>query len=228
MHEIFQNWDLYFGNTYVREDVARRYEKLKIPVQKELNKLLRSMDLTSSLYIDTGNGFNENERLDCEIMLNNHYFEVSFDLSSFAEKRIHELRWDPLESACKISNLKISEVNGKNDLELIALNSIHSDKDGEYFLINDPFYGLYGDYEGISNIQISGKIEVLDENRMFEIAELLKKEIEFQKERLEDLYQQLEIQKEETKRYTLMYEGISNSHIWKATTPVRKIIDKIK
>ncbi|SDP80117.1 Methyltransferase domain-containing protein [Eubacterium maltosivorans] len=228
MHGIFQNWDLFFGNTYVREDVSQRYEKLKIPVQRELNKLLKSMDLISSLYIDTGNGFNENERLDCEMMLNNHYFEVDFDLSSFAEKRIHELRWDPLESACKISNLKISEVNGKNDLELIALNSIHSDKDGEYFLINDPFYGLYGDYEGISNIRISGKIEVLDENGMFEVAGLLKKEIEHQKERSEDLFQQLETQKEATKQYTLMYEEISNSHIWKATTPIRKIIDRIK
>ena len=87
---------------------------------------------------------------------------------------------------------------------------------------------MYGDYEGISNIRISGKIEVLDENGMFEVAGLLKKEIEHQKERSEDLFQQLETQKEATKQYTLMYEEISNSHIWKATTPIRKIIDRIK
>ena len=228
MHEIFREWDLYFGNTYVREDIAQRYEKLKIPVQKELNKLLKSVNLASSLYIDTGSGFNENERLDCEMILNKNYFEVSFELSSFSEKRIQAIRWDPLESACKISDLKLDAADGKNDLEIIALNEIYSDKEGEYFLTNDPFYGLYGDYEGVSNIQISGRIEQLDENGMYEIAELLKKEVETQKENLSVLHQELEMQKEETNRYALMYEEITNSHVWKATEPVRKIIDKIK
>lgn len=69
------------------------------------NFLAGKSTMFSTLYYDTGKGFNENDKLTQKVYVNDRdVFRVSFDLSKI--KHIYNLRFDPFENAC----MKVKDV----------------------------------------------------------------------------------------------------------------------
>lgn len=92
------------------------------------------------LYVDTGRGFNENEKLIEEVQTDNESCRVVFDLSKFSG--IHSLRFDPAEHkfiGCKL----ISAESDEGELNFSPAFSFDAPEDAEdIFFSEDPQYFL--------------------------------------------------------------------------------------
>lgn len=116
---------------------------------------LNKVNSQASLYVDTGKGFNESDKvaIDYSPLKKNN---LEFSLENFGN--ISKLRFDPLEGSfikCRITNnLPISDANCDNSV----------DDDYQIFTNLDPCYVLYADFSDISSIQINFDLEILTNN----------------------------------------------------------------
>lgn len=116
---------------------------------------LNKVNSQASLYVDTGKGFNESDKvaIDYSPLKKNN---LEFSLENFGN--ISKLRFDPLEGSfikCRITNnLPISDANCDNSV----------DDDYQIFTNLDPFYVLDADFSDISSIQINFDLEILTNN----------------------------------------------------------------
>ena len=107
---------------------------------------LNKVNSQASLYVDTGKGFNESDKvaIDYSPLKKNN---LEFSLENFGN--ISKLRFDPLEGSfikCRITNnLPISDANCDNSV----------DDDYQIFTNLDPCYVLDADFSDISSIQIN-------------------------------------------------------------------------
>lgn len=116
---------------------------------------LNKVNSQASLYVDTGKGFNESDKVAIvysPLKKNN----LEFSLENFGN--ISKLRFDPLEGSfikCRITNnLPISDANCDNSV----------DDDYQIFTNLDPCYVLDADFSDISSIQINFDLEILTNN----------------------------------------------------------------
>ena len=113
---------------------------------------LNKVNSQASLYVDTGKGFNESDKvaIDYSPLKKNN---LEFSLENFGN--ISKLRFDPLEGSfikCRITNnLPISDANCDNSV----------DDDYQIFTNLDPCYVLDADFSDISSIQINFDLEIL-------------------------------------------------------------------
>lgn len=116
---------------------------------------LNKVNSQASLYVDTGKGFNESDKvaIDYSPLKKNN---LEFSLENFGN--ISKLRFDPLEGSfikCRITNnLPISDANCDNSV----------DDDYQIFTNLDPCYVLDADFGDISSIQINFDLEILTNN----------------------------------------------------------------
>lgn len=116
---------------------------------------LNKVNSHASLYVDTGKGFNESDKvaIDYSPLKKNN---LEFSLENFGN--ISKLRFDPLEGSfikCRITNnLPISDANCDNSV----------DDDYQIFTNLDPCYVLDADFSDISSIQINFDLEILTNN----------------------------------------------------------------
>ena len=116
---------------------------------------LNKVNSQASLYVDTGKGFNESDKvaIDYSPLKKNN---LEFSLENFGN--ISKLRFDPLEGSfikCRITNnLPISDANCDNSV----------DDDCQIFTNLDPYYVLDADFSDISSIQINFDLEILTNN----------------------------------------------------------------
>lgn len=116
---------------------------------------LNKVNSQASLYVDTGKGFNESDKvaIDYSPLKKNN---LEFSLENFGN--ISKLRFDPLEGSfikCRITNnLPISDANCDNSV----------DDDYQIFTNLDPCYVLDADFSDISSIQINFDLEILTNN----------------------------------------------------------------
>lgn len=116
---------------------------------------LNKVNSQASLYVDTGKGFNESDKvaIDYSPLKKNN---LEFSLENF--DNISKLRFDPLEGSfikCRITNnLPISDANCDNSV----------DDDYQIFTNLDPCYVLDADFSDISSIQINFDLEILTNN----------------------------------------------------------------
>ena len=125
--------------------------------------------MVSQLFVDTGNGFREEEKLVVETELSDGRFSIEFDLKDF--KNIRALRFDPLEGSPCICRI---EKNGTG-ARLTAANATGRVEKGDLFLTTDPIYQVNcsGKEE---RLHINGTIAVLSMEEALERANwLLKK-----------------------------------------------------
>lgn len=116
---------------------------------------LNKVNSQASLYVDTGKGFNESDKVAIDYLpLKKNNLE--FSLENFGN--ISKLRFDPLEGSfikCRITNnLPISDANCDNSV----------DDDYQIFTNLDPCYVLDADFSDISSIQINFDLEILTNN----------------------------------------------------------------
>ncbi|MBM6618240.1 glycosyltransferase family 2 protein [Bacillus suaedaesalsae] len=153
-------------NTEMFEQIFRNHQNLFIKNIRILIENRVSPKQSAQIFVDTGNGFNDKER----IVLNsfNHFmsnFELNFDLSKF--NRILGVRFDPVEGKwcrVRINEIIYEENDGKilsADINQVNSNGIKQKNNYTLFHTSDPmfFIPIKGN---IKSVYISGNIELID------------------------------------------------------------------
>lgn len=132
MSEVFYKWTIHFINDYVGNGYSEKFAVNKKNV--DLNTVYYSMANVgeSSLYINKGQGFNELDKIVCDITPDN---EGNFYVKYNIPKDTVELRWDPVE--LKYCKCRIDYING----EIIRTNGCKEDG-FDVFDNGDPQYNI--------------------------------------------------------------------------------------
>jgi len=103
------------------------------------HKVMMSREIFAQLFFDIGNGFNENDSIKIPIGFGD--IKIEFDISEI--RSIKNLRLDPVNIPCVISQLNISYKNHKNEKLPLGYYLIgKGDLDGDEFLFfhSDPIF----------------------------------------------------------------------------------------
>ncbi len=159
--QIFWKWADHFEKEYVG---ANRLAAFARPARKADLKDLQwsgeNVRLTATLYMDLGQGYNEQDALHTEVVVTDGRYDVTFDVSH--PEKIRSMRFDPLEGTACICDLTSTEV------ELKPINASARYRGGYEFLTMDPAYRVkYGKNkassgEDVMKIRISGSIQTRD------------------------------------------------------------------
>lgn len=149
----FREWANHFADIYVLEKKISKYNKINNEV--DITDIIRGIvKLSTSLYINTGKGFSEEEKIWQDIILNEDgKFEVVFDLEGW--ENIESLRWDPLEGELiKCENIRITI-----DDEDVLFKSYNSELFNQNIFFNiDPQYICVDIKSGSRILKINGNI----------------------------------------------------------------------
>lgn len=163
--ECYYHWATHFVEHYVGQSVA---EKCAKPVHSvHLDQWLQKMRICSSLYLDNGYGFSEEQKIAVETYCDEGRFELRFDLSQYPE--IKSLRWDPVENSgirCTIDCIQIEESGAT--CFATPINGIRENT-GDVFYTLDPQYLIQKEEAGGWNgvLFIAGELQYLDPGQVF-------------------------------------------------------------
>jgi len=160
----------------------------------------------SQLFVDTGEGFNEEEKIISETVFKHTFHYVRFDLQPFSA--IHRLRFDPFEG--HIGKFKLLEVMTDGTYAGIEQSNCSFEEDGWLeFFTDDPCLTFKGDFSNATYFALSFMQESLfDEEitqRFSEVSHcLLEKSVEVAHVRSE-------------------LADMRDSWSWRLTNPIRKL-----
>ena len=165
MADTFRRWGTYFAEHYVGANRLMNYSIPEIGISlEEFRQRYREKEcLTTQLFVDTGNGFREEEKLQAETILEEGRFSVTFDLKDF--KNYRALRFDPLEGKPCICQIDPQGTSAK----LKAANAAGKVEKGDLFLTVDPVYQV-NIKEQQKTLKIGGMITVLSMEEALERA----------------------------------------------------------
>ena len=162
MDQAFQCWSEYFAQEYVGAKQRINLAKPMIPVSlDEIHQAERRKQVAvMSLYIDSGQGYSEEDKLYEEVCIQDGRFKVEFVLEKVSD--VKSLRFDPIENeiiTCFVESISDGVV-------IRGSNATRNDENNyQIFNCMDPQY--YLEIVGmISRLCISGKIFVKDENEI--------------------------------------------------------------
>lgn len=158
--KVFFSWAIYFAETYVGSSWRQQWMK---PVESiSLDEIHKENNIQNkvmmSLYMDSGNGFSEKEKILTNVKLENGRFEAEFDVSKINNLKM--LRFDPVEGyICKVKIDSISE-----GVKMISDNS--TDKTaGELLFTNlDPQIYMQVDKD-VKMLKIKGSMDIFDKHK---------------------------------------------------------------
>lgn len=156
MADTFWNWATYFTEHYVGANrlLAHNIPRTVVSLEEFRQKLLRRSHRSCGLYLDTGNGFSQQELLTMPMEVVDGAFTVTFDLTG--QGPIRSLRFDPIEGSPCICQIDPQKTTAK----LTAVNASARERSGDLFLTTDPIY-LVKNQENTDRLTISGQITVL-------------------------------------------------------------------
>ncbi len=166
--ESFQRWAVYFTEHYVGANrlLAQSVPEIGVSLEEFRTRLLRSEYLECQLFVDTGNGFSEQEKLCAQVPLEEGGFTVTFDLRSFGAVR--GLRFDPVEGSACICRIDPAKTTAR----LSAANASAHTQQGDVFLTPDPIYHVQAD-KGAQQITVSAGIRLMTEAEALTCAQQL-------------------------------------------------------
>lgn len=161
------------------QPICRKCVSVGVPywydhAKEYLPQELKTCNNETYCYIDTGNGFSENQKVTFNIstkILKEHFF-VHFDLGNFNE--IKSLRWDPIEMRLcriKIKDIIITNSNGETkvfDLLQLETNGERISETEFIFSSSDPRF-IFPIEEQIKAISISGEWSTYRESETISI-----------------------------------------------------------
>lgn len=161
---VFQKWAVHFAEEYVSDHNPIAFHGNVYPLS--LDEWIRNYKLTNQfstvLYMDTGKGYNEEEKVTASALLSGHTFSVQFILPK--QLNLKALRWDPIENAacrCEITECRIN----KKSISFHSVNN--SDGDETLFLTLDPQVEILIDsLLPCQTLTIKGEIEFLDAKKI--------------------------------------------------------------
>lgn len=155
----FRQWANHFAENYVLDNKIDSYRKdnYEIDVSDVIKNAMKPQTtrILTNIYIDTGNGFSEEEKMWCDVEVpQTGEFVAFFDLSNW--KNIQTIRWDPLEG----QPIKCEDIQFFIDGQEVTYASNNAEPgDSGLFLTTDPQYLIALD-AGSPNfgMKITGKI----------------------------------------------------------------------
>lgn len=190
----------------------------------------------SQLQYDCGNGFDDEQVVYADMVIEGREFTVTFDLEQL--KGVRALKWIPLEG--RLINIDI--LNYPEHIEMISLNSFGHRGSYTEFQVSRPEYLIHLHGEMPSNFSIGGYIEILSSEI---VCQKLQPRIEKLQSAVEEL--QLKVQDYEALKEQLtstinerdyaLYlhrnandenQLLLNSTSWKLTRPLRAISQAIR
>lgn len=159
MEEVFWSWATHFAEEYVGANSLAAYAVPEVGVRLEeiRTRRLEERYLDSTLYIDTGKGFSEEESLKVRTELRRGgSLKLEFDLQSFRE--VKALRFDPLEGRPCLCRIVAPEAR------LIPENASGKEGDKDLFLTTDPSYRV--ELKGMKpeKLRIEGTVDVMEKD----------------------------------------------------------------
>lgn len=136
MDEVFWAWSTHFAEQYVGANRLLNHStpELWVSLEEFRRKLREKEYMVSQLFVDTGEGFSEEQKLVEEAKLEDGKFSVAFDLSAY--QNVRAVRFDPLEGRPCVCRINAAQTTGK----LQAENAAASVPEGDLFLTVDPIY----------------------------------------------------------------------------------------
>ena len=130
--DLFSNWNFY------KEDILNlnNYDAETFLAKYKYFNHLSKVKTSANLYIDTGSGFNEDDKIKISYSPKIKNNQLTFDLSDYSN--ISSIRFDPLEGdfiKSRINNIKVIGCNSNNSIN----------DDYQYFLTLDPNFILDSD-----------------------------------------------------------------------------------
>lgn len=224
MHRIFYSWELFFLLKYVKSFDTSIFalDNIKIK-QSDYEKCISDKSVSTTVFYDSGSGFNEYEKVDMGKVEDGVEKEFTFKIDG--EKPIKALRFDPLEgsfSCCKI----IMAQSDLGNVTVVPVNSTCMTKTGDLFLTRDPVYKIDCDFSKVKWIKIKFvaymQLDTELEHSITERSDQLNNalsELKASYNKLKTSHSELEASYSslETK-----YNAVLDSNSWKVTEPMRK------
>ena len=228
--EIYHEWALYFVNVFLGGDCLSQY--VKYMPEANLQQLIDKGSVISSLYLDYGEGYSEENKLNQSAQIIHGSFEVNFEVP----EGVKRLRWDPEENRPCICRVKIfadgCEVPWRTDEEY------RSTENGVIFLSGDPkyFINLYG--KETHKICVKGVIRYYDSQEIADIleedmqeklqhyrwsVEEQKKFAEEMRNKVQALEEQIRVQERKRIEAETTLEWVFQSKGWRILDKCRKI-----
>lgn len=165
MSGVFWKWATYFAESYVGANrlLHRSIPEIGVSLEEFRQKIRSEECAACQLFVDTGKGFSEDEKLVEEMELSKRKFSVTFRLKNF--EHVRALRFDPLEGrpcVCRIDREKTTA-------DLQAANAAARTEQGDLFLTTDPIYHVNMP-DRTDCLTISGELEILQAEDALERA----------------------------------------------------------
>ncbi|WP_296866003.1 glycosyltransferase family 2 protein [uncultured Methanobrevibacter sp.] len=155
------------NDEYPFENSIITYSSIKGMREKKFDNGIKYLKQNCKLYVDCGKGFNEKDSITIPYFIEDTN-EISFDLTNFND--IKRLRFDPISwffIKCEIKNIK----SNIDDLVIRAVNTIDNHLEEDIFITYDPQYHILGNLNDIDYLNISFKIELLNNSQITKIIE---------------------------------------------------------
>ena len=153
---LFDKWNHHFVEEYVKANQMYQYciPQRKVDLENDLEE---KVGITSCLYLDYGNGYNEDDKLISYQVLEKTHFQLTYDIPDI--NKLKRLRWDPLEgSICRVF---VDACIGQKRKRILPINAyIHNDTWDEFTNI-DPQYEIPIEYVVDGQLTLRGNIEYL-------------------------------------------------------------------
>ncbi len=152
--QVFWRWASHFEKEYVKANSLAAYAAAVRRVDlRDLRWSGQDVRLTSTLYMDRGMGFREEDALHMDVVLEKGRFDASFEIERPQEVRA--LRFDPLEGSACVCSLACDAGSLK------PVNASAFSRAGAVFLTMDPAYRV-GVRDVPEKIRFTGSVRLKD------------------------------------------------------------------
>lgn len=160
---LFDQWNHHFVEKYVQAEQLHRYEieAKKISLERDLET---KTGITSTLYLDYGEGLSEEHKLQSFCLLEGESFHVTYHIPH--PEKVQGMRWDPLEGSICLCQVMTRTKDGKTRLQ--PLNGYGRDGEWDVFATIDPQYQVEtsGLWDGW--LTLEGRISYLSNQQLEE------------------------------------------------------------
>ena len=171
---VFEEWNRFFTLEYVGANQLEQLslDKYQISLDNVLLEQHRKNMICSSLYVDYGNGYTEENKIYSEDKLCGRGFEIEFKIDNF--ENVKQLRWDPVENA--LCNCFAEIKAGDNWVRLKPDNADSINNDWDNFKTMDPRYYINDIVLKESFVVIRGNISYLEKENCISLYSDLEQE----------------------------------------------------
>lgn len=166
LNKVYKEWNNHFVKEYVKADAYEAYSVPKMYVSlEEIKEQKKGKDnhIVSSLYIDYGNGYSEENKVTVKHVPSNEEYDIVFNIPDC--DKVKAVRFDPIEGEYIYCEAKTK--TGLLWKSLEPANADWKELDGYVFLNKDPIFFVNANKLG-ETLHIKGRIKVLGEKDLVE------------------------------------------------------------